>query len=57
MRLAGGSPNGSGCGCSSPPAGSRSPAGAVLHFSRAGRWTGLLLRMVTTLRALPAPAD
>ena len=29
----------------------------VLHFSRAGRWTDLLLRMVTALQALPAPAD
>lgn len=29
---------------------------AVLHLSRTGRWTGLLLRVLHALRALPAPS-
>ncbi len=29
----------------------------VLHLSRSGFWTGLLLHMINTLQALPAPAD
>ena len=28
----------------------------VLHFARAGRWTGLLLQAITRLRALPGTA-
>ncbi len=33
----------------------RSGRRTVLHLSRVGRWTNLLLNMINTLRALPAP--
>jgi hypothetical protein len=28
----------------------------MLHLNSTGRWTSLLVNMITTLRALPAPA-
>ena len=57
-RPGGRNPSAFDCGCSPSPAGSPVPPDAVvLHLNRAGRWTDLLLTVITTLRNLPAPAS
>ena len=42
----------SGCSAATATSGRRT----VLHLSKTGRWTKLLVSMITTLRKLPAPA-